>query len=422
MKPYYKLLTGMRDILPEETAKWQTLESILFRWIKTYAYSQIRTPLLESTELFLRSVGEETDIVGKEMYSFKDISSEMISLRPEGTVSTLRAVVENNYLYSGPKKLWYYGPMFRRERPQKGRYRQFHQFGVEALNFPGPDIDAEIILMCWDLWKQLRIQEHVVLEINSLGNQEERKQYKKELVAYLKQHESILDEDSKRRLLTNPLRVLDTKNPDLQEICNNAPMLLDVLNEESKFYFEKLKHFLDVLNIPFQVNPRLVRGLDYYNHTVFEWVTTKLGSQGTICAGGRYNGLVEELGGSSADSIGFAIGIERLLLLLDDLNLLKVNNQIDFYIISQNEDCLLQGLKYATILRSKGFSVYTHFGGQKIATQFKKADASRAKYALIIGENELTNQEVTLKDLRTQLGQKTINENDLLKTINEWMN
>ncbi|MBN3859330.1 histidine--tRNA ligase [Neisseriaceae bacterium PsAf] len=418
----YKLLTGMQDFLPEETKNWQYIENIFYDWINSYAYESIRTPILEATRLFVRSVGEETDVVGKEMYTFQDVSEEEVSLRPEGTVSTLRAVVEHSYLYSGPKKLWYYGPMFRRERPQKGRYRQFHQFGVEALGFSGPDIDAEIILMCFDLWKRLGLSNDVQLEINTLGNYEERQNYKQHLVKYLQKNKKLLDEDSLRRLNTNPLRILDTKNPELQEICNQAPRLIDFLGEESKSFYETLKMMLDALEIPFYENYRLVRGLDYYNHTVFEWTTKQLGSQGTVCAGGRYNGLIRELGGNDADGVGFAIGMERIILLMKTLGCLEFSNNIDFYVISQSEKCLIEAMKYATILRSHHYSVYTHFGGQKIGTQFKKANASGAKYAMVIGESELENNTITFKDLREEKGQETIKSEDMLCFLEKWMN
>ncbi|QRN40941.1 MAG: histidine--tRNA ligase [Neisseriaceae bacterium] len=421
MMSKYKLLTGMQDFLPEDTKNWQYIENIFYEWVDSYAYESIRTPILEAKQLFVRSVGETTDVIGKEMYTFQDISSEEIALRPEGTVSTLRAVIEHNYLYSGPKKLWYYGPMFRRERPQKGRYRQFHQFGVEALGFSGVDIDAEIILMSFDLWKRLGLESNVQLEINTLGNGEERRNYRQYLVKYLEKHKHLLDEDSLRRLDSNPLRILDTKNPELQEICNQAPRLVDFIGEESKLFYDSLKMILTELEIPFHENHRLVRGLDYYNHTVFEWTTKQLGSQGTVCAGGRYNGLIQELGGSDVSGIGFAIGMERIILLMRTLGCFDFKNEIDFYVVSQNEKCLIKAMKYATILRSHHYSVYTYLGEQKIGTQFKKANSSGARYAMVIGESELEHNTITFKDLRSGKGQRTIESENMICFLQEWV-
>ena len=418
---------GMNDLLPVEqrdfkltSAFWQAFEETVARWAKRYAYQQIRTPILEQTKLFVRSIGEETDVVGKEMYTFSDSNDSLsLSMRPEGTASCLRAVVEHNLLYNGPQKLWYMGPMFRRERPQKGRYRQFHQFGAEALGYEGPDIDAEIIAMCADLWHELGILEHLTLEINSLGNAEERAAHRAALVDYLTGFADQLDEDSRRRLHTNPLRVLDTKNPDLQAMCDAAPRLLDFLGEESRAHYAGFKAFLDGLGIAYTENPRLVRGLDYYNLTVFEWTTDKLGAQATVCGGGRYNGLIEELGGKPAPGIGFAMGIERLLLLVQEYGCLKADDKPDVYAMQQGEGAALQLMKYAGQLRAAGFNVAQHAGNQSLKAQMKKADASGARFALIVAQDELASGQVTLKDM-AKGKQSTVSADQLLTTLQQW--
>ncbi len=421
---------GMNDLLPVEqkdfkltAAFWQAFEDTVTRWARRYGYNQIRTPIVEQTGLFVRSIGEETDVVGKEMYTFADSNDSLsLSLRPEGTASCLRAVVEHNLLYNGPQKLWYMGPMFRRERPQKGRYRQFHQVGAEALGFEGPDIDAEIVAMSADLWNELGIRDHLVLEINSLGNREERAAHRAALVAYLGSHEDKLDEDSKRRLHTNPLRVLDSKNPDLQEICNNAPHLTEYLGEASRAHYAGFKAMLDGLNITYVENPRLVRGLDYYNQTVFEWTTDKLGAQATVCGGGRYDGLIEELGGKPAPSIGFAMGVERLLLLVRDYGSLAYQAAPDVYAMHQGEGAALQAMKHAQTLRAAGFDVLQHAGSQSLKAQMKKADASGARFALIVAQNELSDGTVTLKDLQGIHGQTTLDAALLTSTLQQWKN
>ena len=420
---------GMNDLLPVEQADfklnaalWQAFEETVLRWTRRFGYRQIRTPIVEQTGLFVRSIGEETDVVGKEMYTFADSNDSLsLSLRPEGTASCLRAVVEHNLLYNAPQKLWYMGPMFRRERPQKGRYRQFHQVGIEALGFEGPDIDAEIIAMCADLWRELGIAEHLTLEINSLGNREERAAHRAALVGYLKQHEAALDEDSRRRMHTNPLRVLDSKNPDLQEICNGAPRLADYLGEASRAHYAGFKALLDGLGIAYVENHRLVRGLDYYNQTVFEWTTDKLGAQATVCGGGRYDGLIEELGGKPAPSIGFAMGVERLLLLVHEYGNLQADAAPDIYVIHQGGDTLLPSMQYAAAARAAGFSVLQHSGSQKLAAQMKKADASGAKVALIVGEGELAEGKASLKDMQQGRGQVSVPAADLLQQLNEWI-
>ena len=386
---------GMNDLLPVEqkdfkltAAFWQAFEERVAIWAHRYGYSQIRTPIAEQTGLFVRSIGEETDVVGKEMYTFSDSNDTLsLSLRPEGTASCLRAVVEHDLLYSGPQKLWYMGPMFRRERPQKGRYRQFHQVGIEALGFEGTDVDAEIVAMCAFLWKELGIEDCLTLEINSLGTREERAAHREALVGYLKQHEKQLDEDSKRRLHTNPLRVLDTKNPELQKICNAAPHLIDYLGEESRAHYTQFKVMLDGLGIVYIENPRLVRGLDYYNQTVFEWVTDKLGSQATVCGGGRYDGLIEELGGKPTPSVGFAMGIERLLLLVKEYGCLKTQTVADVYLIHE-PNCGVAALQIAQNLRHNHIDVLHYFGNQSFKKKREKAEKSGAVLMILVQETE----------------------------------
>lgn len=424
---------GMNDLLPIEqkdfkltTAFWQAFENVVQQWTYRFGYSQIRTPIVEQTGLFVRSIGEETDVVGKEMYTFSDSNDKLsLTLRPEGTASCLRAVVEHSLLHAGAQKLWYMGPMFRRERPQKGRYRQFHQVGVEALGFADPDIDAEMIAMCADLWRKLGISDYLTLEINSLGNREERATHRAALVNYLSQFEDKLDEDSKRRLHTNPLRVLDSKNPDLQEMCNQAPKLVDYLGEASQKHYATFKALLDGLGIAYVENPRLVRGLDYYNHTVFEWTTDKLGAQATVCGGGRYDGLIEELGGKSnhggsTPAMGFAMGMERLLLLVHEFGSLKAENVPDVYVMQQGEGATLVAMKHAAALRAAGLNVAQFSGSTKLKNQFKRADDSGARFALIIAENEVSDNTVTLKDLRGEYGQVTIAADNLINQLATW--
>lgn len=420
---------GMNDLLPVvqkdfklTSALWQAFEDVIVAWTRSFGYSQIRTPIVEQTGLFVRSIGEETDVVGKEMYTFADSNDKLsLSLRPEGTASCLRAVVEHNLLYNSPQKLWYIGPMFRRERPQKGRYRQFHQVGVEALGFNGPDVDAELIAMTANLWERLGIREYLTLELNTLGNQQERAAHRTALIAYLQQHEAILDEDSRRRMHTNPLRVLDTKNPDLQAMANAAPRLIDYLGAESLAHYNTLKNMLDGLGITYVENPRLVRGLDYYNLTVFEWTTTKLGAQATVCGGGRYNGLIEELGGKPAPAIGFALGIERLLLLVQEFGKLHVNNAPDVYVIHQGEGSSLKAMQHIVLLRAARLNVYLHCGDQSLKAQLKKADASGAAIAVIVAQDEQLNNTLTLKNLRTH-EQQTVAAEAALQLIQQWKN
>ena len=420
---------GMNDLLPVEqkdfkltSVLWQAFEDVVVAWTRSFGYNQIRTPVVEQTGLFVRSIGEETDVVGKEMYTFADSNDKLsLSLRPEGTASCLRAVVEHNLLYNSPQKLWYMGPMFRRERPQKGRYRQFHQVGVEALGFNGPDVDVELIAMTANLWERLGIREYLTLELNTLGSQQERAAHRTALIAYLQQHEAILDEDSRRRMHTNPLRVLDTKNPDLQAMANAAPRLIDYLGAESLAHYNTLKNMLDGLGITYVENPRLVRGLDYYNLTVFEWTTTKLGAQATVCGGGRYNGLIEELGGKPAPAIGFALGIERLLLLVQEFGKLHVNNAPDVYVIHQGEGSSLKAMQHIVLLRAAGLNVYLHCGDQSLKAQLKKADASGAAIAVIVAQDEQLNNTLTLKNLRTH-EQQTVAAEAALQLIQQWKN
>lgn len=424
MNKKIKILKGMHDILPQNTDAWINLEKILYNWTNSYGYKQIRTPILENTDLFKRSIGNQTDVINKEMYVFNDLDNTSISLRPEGTASCLRSIIENNLLYGNNiQKLWYIGPMFRRERPQKGRFRQFHQIGIEALGCDSFDIDVEIIEMINNLFNKLLIIDKVELQINSLGNKEERNIFKNELISYFKKYEDELDIDNKRKLYTNPLRILDSKNPDIQYLCNNAPILINYLSDESLENYNKIKKFLSKLNINFKENYRLVRGLDYYNHIVFEWITNDLGSQSAICAGGRYDGLINDLGGGNYTGVGFAIGIERLLLILEYYNNKEIfeNTNPDIYIISKDTNEKFKSMEYAIKLRKIGYNVYYHCGLQKIPTQFKKADLSKAKLAIIIGEEELLNNTVTIKNLRGSAEQLTVSKNEYINLINNWM-
>ena len=391
---------GMNDVLPAEVPLWQFLEQTVRDWLHGYGYSEIRMPVLERTELFVRSIGEVTDIVEKEMYTFVDaLSDESLTLRPEGTASCVRAAIEHNLLYQGPQRLWYGGPMFRHERPQKGRYRQFHQFGVEALGYAGPDMDIEHMVMCARLWRLLNLGD-VQLELNTLGSTETRVRYRARLVQYLERHQEALDADSVRRLQTNPLRVLDSKNPAMQEVIAGAPRLLDDLDEASAAHFEAVQDGLRAARVPFRLNPRLVRGLDYYNRTVFEWTTDRLGAQGTICAGGRYDGLIEQIGGRPAPACGYAMGLERLIELMKEAAQ-PAPRTLDVYLVRQGERAERYAEQLAEQLRDAGLSVALHCGGGSFKSQMKKADASGARYAVIIGDDEAQAQELTVKSLRT---------------------
>lgn len=390
----------MNDILPDEAERWEAFETIVRDWLRGYGYRPIRMPLLEHTPLFKRAIGEVTDIVEKEMYSFEDaLNGENLTLRPEGTASCVRAVTEHNLLYDSPRKLWYMGPMFRHERPQKGRYRQFHQVGVEALGYAGPDIDAELIIMCQRLWDDLDLM-GIKLEINSLGSPEERLKHRAELIAYFEAHQAQLDEDAKRRLHSNPLRILDTKNPAMQALVEAAPKLSDYLGEESLAHFTAIQDTLRAANIPFRINPRLVRGLDYYNLTVFEWVTDQLGAQGTVCAGGRYDGLIAQLGGKPTPAAGFAMGIERLMALWDAKQADALVDRVEVYIVHSGAGTQAAAFTLAERLRDGGFATLMHCGGGSFKSQMKRADASGAMVALILGEDEVAAGEVTFKPLR----------------------
>ncbi|PWB57055.1 MAG: histidine--tRNA ligase [Nitrosomonadales bacterium] len=393
-------IRGMNDILPEHAPLWEFFEDTVRGWLRSYGYQCIRMPIVEQTGLFKRAIGEVTDIVEKEMYTFTDaLNGESLTLRPEGTASCVRAVLQHNLLYNAPQRLWYMGPMFRHERPQKGRYRQFHQVGVESLGFAGPDMDAEQIMMTARLWKKLGLQD-VALEINTLGSSEDRARHRARLVHYLEQHAGLLDEDSKRRLHTNPLRVLDSKNPALQALIEAAPKLLDDLDEVSLKHFEDVQGMLRAAGIEYRINPRLVRGLDYYNFTVFEWVTTRLGAQGTVCAGGRYDGLIAQIGGKPAPACGFAMGVERLLALLEEQQFQAPGQPADAYVVHQGDAADRFALLAAETLREQGLHVILHCGGGSFKSQMKKADASGARYAAIIGDDEAAEQQMTLKPLR----------------------
>ena len=413
---------GMNDLLPADAAQWTHLEHVLRDLTRAYGYEFLRTPIVESTAVFQRGIGEVTDIVEKEMYSFEDrLNGEQLTLRPEGTAAVVRAVVENNLLYEGPKRLWYTGPMFRHERPQRGRYRQFHQFGIEAMGFAGPDIDAEIILMGQRLWDELGLK-GVRLEINSLGQAPERAEHRAALVTYFEKSKDQLDEDSQRRLLTNPLRILDSKNPAMQELIEGAPKLLDFLGEESLKHFEAVQTLLKANNIPCKINPRLVRGLDYYNLTVFEWITEELGAQGTIAGGGRYDPLIERMGGKAAPACGWAMGMERVLELMKvSGSLPEAPAQCDAFVIHQGGETLTSAMIIAERLRNAGIDaiLFCPPDGQAASfkSQMKKADASGAAYAVIIGPDELARNEAQLKDLRSTGEQKAVALDSVVEAV-----
>ncbi|ODX28489.1 histidine--tRNA ligase [Vibrio parahaemolyticus] len=394
-------IRGMNDCLPTQSPLWQKLENTVKNVISAYGYNEVRMPIVEETNLFSRAVGEETDVVSKEMYTFDDRNGDSLTLRPEGTAGCVRSCIQNSLINRDEQRLWYMGPMFRHERPQKGRYRQFHQCGVEVFGLNGPDVDSELIMMTARLWRELGIDKHVRLELNSIGSQEDRADYRTALVAFLEQHIDVLDEDCKRRMHTNPLRVLDTKNPDIQAILGDAPRLSEYLGDESKAHFAGLCELLDAAGIEYTVNERLVRGLDYYNRTVFEWITESLGAQGTVCGGGRYDGLVEQLGGKPTPAVGFAMGLERLVLMLETLELTDVRRSVDVYVVTAGEGTMMAGMKLAEQLREaiSGVRVMNHFGGGNFKKQFKRADKVGAVVALVLGENEVADNTVVLKDL-----------------------
>jgi histidyl-tRNA synthetase len=401
----------MNDLTPEGSPVWQYLEGVISDLLASYAYREIRFPIVEQTALFKRAIGEVTDIVEKEMYTFEDRNGDSLTLRPEGTASCVRACEQNGLLYNQTQRLWYNGPMFRHERPQKGRLRQFHQVGVETYGMAGPDIDAEVIAISDKLWRELGIRDAVTLELNSIGSLAARAEYKEALVAFLRQHIDRLDEDSIRRLETNPLRILDSKNQDVQALLGDAPNLLDYLDDVSAEHFKQLCELLDALGIHYRINPRLVRGLDYYNATVFEWVTDKLGAQGTVCAGGRYDRLVEQLGGKPTPAVGFAMGLERLVLLLEALEVVpaELSQQVDVYVVAVG-DVLADAMQIAETAREAipGLRVQMHCGGGSFKSQMKKADRSGASLAFIFAEDEKARGEINVKWLREQREQMTI--------------
>ena len=401
-------IRGMNDLLPEDTSVWQQVEKVLRQTMSSYGYSEVRMPIVEKTNLFCRAIGEVTDVVEKEMYSFEDRSGDHLSLRPEGTAGCVRAVLEHNLAYNQEQRLWYMGPMFRHERPQKGRYRQFHQMGVEVFGLNGPDIDAELIALTYSIWKKFGIENELELQLNSLGSAQERAAYREDLVKFLEAHFDDLDEDSKRRTHTNPLRVLDTKDEKVIEILKDAPKLSNYFGEETKNHFDRLQKVLDKLGIKYVLNDRLVRGLDYYNLTVFEWVTTALGAQGTVCGGGRYDALVEQLGGSPTKAVGFGLGMERLILLLTTLGKIAPKPNVDVYVVGAGDEVELHMLEVSNFLRTElpQARIMTHCGGGNFKKQFKKADKVQAKVAVIIGEAEIANKSVTIKDMNNQDAQQ----------------
>ena len=413
---------GMNDVLPTDIGYWHYLEDTFRVLVETYGYQEIRTPLVENTGLFIRSIGAATDIVEKETYTFTDRNGDSLTLRPEYTASTVRAGIEHGLFYNQVQRLWYSGPLFRHERPQKGRYRQFHQMGLEAFGMAGPEIDAELLFLTWRLWQRLHLTKHVNLQINTLGTPEERLNYRAALVDYFTAHHAQLDEDSVRRLTTNPLRILDSKNPDLRDVIAKAPILLEYLGEESRQQFQQICSALDAANIPYEINPRLVRGLDYYCHLVFEWVSDDLGAQGTVCAGGRYDGLVAELGGDAVPAVGLAMGVERLVLLLQQEQ--QKNNYTaipDVYLISVGTPAAQAALLLAEELRNHHpkLVVITDCSGSSFKSQLKKADKSGAYFAILLGENELATNTVTLKYLREVCEQKSVTSEELFRLIND---
>jgi histidyl-tRNA synthetase len=410
-------IRGMNDVLAEEMALWRSFGAIVEAWLERWGYRAIRMPLIENTALFRRAIGEATDIVEKEMYSWRDaLNAEELTLRPEGTASCVRAAIEHSLIYDGPKRFWYGGPMYRHERPQKGRYREFYQYGAEAFGFPGPDVDAELIVMCARLWPELGLK-GIRLELNIIGSAEERARHRADLVKHLQAHEGRLDADAKRRVHTNPLRVLDSKNPMVQEVAAKAPPLMGYLGEASLAHFEGLKKLLSAAGVEFALNPRLVRGLDYYNLTVFEWITDALGAQGTVCGGGRYDGLFAQLGGKSAPGVGFAMGCERLVALMKDSGNAPAARKPDAYVVHQGEGTLEVAFTVADALRSAGHAVVMNAGGGSFKSQMKKADASGAWLALIVGEDEVRAGEISVKALRSTGDQRRIGRGRVVEEL-----
>ena len=412
-------IRGMNDCSPTESPLWQWIEGQVRQILSSYGYSEVRMPIVESTPLFARAIGEVTDVVSKEMYTFWD-NDEQLTLRPEGTAGCVRAAIEHGWIYNNEQRLWYMGPMFRHERPQKGRYRQFHQAGVEVFGIATPEIDAELIILTARLWKALGIDQHVFLQLNSIGSLEARANYRSALVAFLENHQDLMSEEEKERLVKNPLRILDTKNQALQDVLDGAPKLLDYLDDESREHFAQLCGLLDAVGIQYEINPKLVRGLDYYNKTVFEWVTSALGAQGTVCGGGRYDGLVEQLGGHATSGIGFAMGLERLVLLVQEVNKsIPVKSAVDIYVVYQGEGTTLAAFQLAEKLRSElpHLSTMLHCSGGNFKKQFKRADKSGATLALVLGESEVQNNQVVVKHLLGAAEQQTIDVDNLIEHV-----
>jgi len=412
-------IRGMNDCSPTESPLWQWIEGQVRQILSSYGYSEVRMPIVESTPLFARAIGEVTDVVSKEMYTFWD-NDEQLTLRPEGTAGCVRAAIEHGWIYNNEQRLWYMGPMFRHERPQKGRYRQFHQAGVEVFGIATPEIDAELIILTASLWKALGIDQHVSLQLNSIGSLEARANYRSALVAFLENHQDLMSEEEKERLVKNPLRILDTKNQALQDVSDGAPKLLDYLDDESREHFAQLCGLLDAVGIQYEINPKLVRGLDYYNKTVFEWVTSALGAQGTVCGGGRYDGLVEQLGGHATSGVGFAMGLERLVLLVQEVNKsIPVKSAVDIYVVYQGEGTTLAAFQLAEKLRSElpHLSTMLHCSGGNFKKQFKRADKSGATLALVLGESEVQNNQVVVKHLLGAAEQQTIDVANLIEHV-----
>ena len=412
-------IRGMNDCSPTESPLWQWIEGQVRQILSSYGYSEVRMPIVESTPLFARAIGEVTDVVSKEMYTFWD-NDEQLTLRPEGTAGCVRAAIEHGWIYNNEQRLWYMGPMFRHERPQKGRYRQFHQAGVEVFGIATPEIDAELIILTARLWKALGIEQHVSLQLNSIGSLEARANYRSALVAFLENHQDLMSEEEKERLVKNPLRILDTKNQALQDVLDGAPKLLDYLDDESREHFAQLYSLLDAVGIQYEINPKLVRGLDYYNKTVFEWVTSALGAQGTVCGGGRYDGLVEQLGGHATSGVGFAMGLERLVLLVQEVNKsIPVKSAVDIYVVYQGEGTTLAAFQLAEKLRSElpHLSTMLHCSGGNFKKQFKRADKSGATLALVLGESEVQNNQVVVKHLLGAAEQQTIDVSNLIEHV-----
>ena len=412
-------IRGMNDCSPTESPLWQWIEGQVRQILSSYGYSEVRMPIVESTPLFARAIGEVTDVVSKEMYTFWD-NDEQLTLRPEGTAGCVRAAIEHGWIYNNEQRLWYMGPMFRHERPQKGRYRQFHQAGVEVFGIATPEIDAELIILTARLWKALGIDQHVSLQLNSIGSLEARANYRSALVAFLENHQDLMSEEEKERLVKNPLRILDTKNQALQDVLDGAPKLLDYLDDESREHFAQLCGLLDAVGIQYEINPKLVRGLDYYNKTVFEWVTSALGAQGTVCGGGRYDGLVEQLGGHATSGVGFAMGLERLVLLVQEVNKsIPIKSAVNIYVVYQGEGTTLAAFQLAEKLRSElpHLSTMLHCSGGNFKKQFRRADKSGATLALVLGESEVQNNQVVVKHLLGTAEQQTIDVANLIEHV-----